>query len=74
MSNYSQSVMNQAPDLQRQSEAMGNPPCIICGRYPFFIAGSRGVCGGHIYSGDGMSEWRISTTCEYCFDEMFAEE
>lgn len=40
----------------------------------FFVEHSHALLPGHIYSGTGVDEFRISGICEFHFDEIFKEE
>lgn len=53
---------------------LGN--CGICNveiYYQPMTPGKYAEGKGHVYSPEGLEEVRISSTCEYCFDELFGE-
>lgn len=43
------------------------------GEKVFFYQYDHALIPGHIYSGDGIAEFRISKVCEYHFDKWMAE-
>ena len=45
----------------------------INGERVFYLPANRAGVEGHIYSKSGMDEFRISGSCEFHFDRMFAE-
>jgi hypothetical protein len=45
----------------------------IDGEPVFFFEYDRGLIPGHIYSSLGLSEYRISKSCEFHFDEWTKE-
>ena len=56
------------------TEDLGN--CGICNveiYYEPMPPGKYAEGPGHVYSPEGLSEVRISSTCEYCFDELFGD-
>lgn len=50
-----------------------SPKCLD-GEVIFFAEDTEAFGPGHIYSRDGLAEFRISRLCEYHFDEAFAED
>ena len=46
--------------------------CVFCGKKVYYFEGDRAFMRGQIYSQSGVDEFRISSICEYCFDETTA--
>lgn len=46
----------------------------VNGEKVFYYDYYRGLMPGHIYSEDGMREFKMSGACEFHFDEWFAED
>ena len=46
----------------------------IYGEAVYYVENDKGLKPGHIYSKDGMAEYKISRCCEFHFDEMFKED
>lgn len=63
-----------APKAHAAMEAGHNGRCILCGQGVFYIPHSEGVRKGHIYSEAGAREFRISSSCEFCFDQATLPE
>jgi hypothetical protein len=40
----------------------------------FFVQAPFALAEGHIYSLAGEAEYRISKSCEYCFDKEFGDD
>lgn len=51
--------------------AENNSKTCIFGEAMFFMAHSRALIPGHIYTELGMQEVKISGCCEYHFDKMY---
>ena len=51
---------------------MGSP-CPRCKHYPFFAPHDEALIEGHVYSNEGIAEFRISGYCEFCFDLVTQE-
>lgn len=49
---------------EEKNEAISKGKCLMCKR----------DASQHIYSAAGQREYRISGTCEECFDEMFQDD
>ena len=47
--------------------------CLHCEEKVFFVEHTHALVPGHIYSNLGASEFRISQSCEYCFDDFTKE-
>lgn len=58
-------------EYERERAARGT--CLSCKEAVFFVAHNHAQREGHIYSDAGLSEFRISGFCEYCFDKVTAE-
>jgi hypothetical protein len=63
---------------QVQKWADGEIPeatCMNCKKTVIYIPYGYALIEGHIYSSEGMDEYRyISKCCEFCFDKMFEED
>ena len=46
----------------------------IAGEKVFFVEHDHAIMPGHIYSNDGIKEYKISQACEYHFDTWLAED
>lgn len=55
------------------NEAKMGRPCPRCKNYPFHAPWIYGLTEGHVYSGDGLREVRITGYCEFCFDLITQE-
>lgn len=67
----------EALDNARKEESVGNPnewpTCVLCHHIGFYFSADRAHDEGHVYSTAGLSEWRITLTCEFCFDRVTAD-
>ena len=68
--------LEQVRALRKAAEADENYilRCVICKQKVVFLEAGEALEQGHIYSEAGRSEYGISRCCEFCFDNMFAEE
>ena len=46
----------------------------LYGEAVYYVGNDKALKPGHIYSENGISEYKISRCCEFHFDEMFREE
>lgn len=58
---------------ERAAEDGETQACWNCKKLVVMLDWHEGVAEGHIYSHDGMREYRISRVCEFCFDKLTAE-
>lgn len=58
-------------EYEREQAARGR--CLSCKEEIFYEKAQSAHREGHIYSDAGLSEFRISGFCEYCFDKVTAE-
>jgi hypothetical protein len=47
--------------------------CTFCRKVVVYIPYTEALIPGHIYSEDGVREYRITQMCEHCFDEATKE-
>lgn len=59
-------------EMRIEAETLDTKKCIE-GEPMLFLEHTRALVPGHIYSAEGMSEARISGSCEYHFDRWFKE-
>jgi Pyruvate/2-oxoacid:ferredoxin oxidoreductase delta subunit len=48
--------------------------CMNCKKAVFYAPHPEGLIEGHVYSQNGMLEYRISRYCEFCFDKVTEED
>lgn len=62
-----------AMKAQAENDESYQQRCIM-GEKIFYYPSAEAYVAGHIYSTDGISEFRISRSCEFHFDKWFKED
>lgn len=66
-------MLDQATAMAERAKTAETGTCTICEQKVFFLDHDVPLVAGHIYSEGGRAEFKISGSCEHCFDMAFAE-
>lgn len=88
ISDYMGSVWNNPSTTERQRKALLRysrivintqfaqeaPRCVECKQPFIYVPNFGALIEGHIYSGAGLREVKITQLCEFCFDEITRDD